>query len=130
MLVGLGLDIIEVSRIRRVLRTFKGRFRDRIFTPAEIAYCQSQARPSLSYAARWAAKEACLKALGTGWATGIAWTDLEITHGPTGAPEMLLSGLAAEAWRDRGAPLIYVSLTHTRTTAAAVVLLEARESVS
>ncbi|MCG3152215.1 MAG: Holo-[acyl-carrier-protein] synthase [bacterium] len=126
MLVGLGLDIIEVSRIRRVLRTFKGRFRDRIFTPAEIAYCQSKPRPSLSYAARWAAKEAALKALGCGWDQGIAWTDLEVGHAPNGAPTMTLHGRAAELWAQLGSPTIHITLTHTRTTAAAVVMLEAR----
>lgn len=130
MLCGLGLDVIEISRIRRTLRTFKGRFKERVFTPAEIAYCQSQGRPSLAYAARWAAKEAGYKALGTDTRAGITWTDLEVTHAPHGGPLLVLHGPARARWEALGSPAIHLSLSHTRSTAAAVVILERRDGVS
>lgn len=125
MLIGIGLDVIEVDRIQRSLKRFKSRFRERVFTAAEIADCSSRGRPSLAYASRWAAKEALMKALGTGWTGGVRFLDIEVLPLESGAPSMALSGATKERWEALGAPRILLSLTDTRRTAAAVVILEA-----
>ncbi|HYE77267.1 MAG TPA: holo-ACP synthase [bacterium] len=128
MLVGVGLDIIEVDRIQRSLKRFKSRFREKIFTPAEIEDCSRRKRPSLAYASRWAAKEALMKALGTGWTGGVQFLDIEVLPAESGAPTMTLSGAARAQWEALGSPRILLSLTDTRRTAAAVVLLEEQGS--
>ncbi len=99
------------------------RFRDRVFTPDEIAYCEaSRKRAAEHFAARFAAKEAVLKALGTGWRDGIAWTDIEIRRDPAGIPSIRLSGEAAAIAAEHGIRAWLVSLTHTTTLAQASVL--------
>ena len=124
MLVGIGLDVIEVDRIQRTLKSFKGRFKERIFTPGEITHCQSHKRPSLAYASRWAAKEACMKALGTGWQAGVGFLEIEVVNDESGKPSLLLTGTARARLEALGNPAIFVSLSDTRRTAAAVVVLE------
>lgn len=125
MIRGLGVDVVEVARIRRARQRHGARFLERVYTSREIADCQGRADPDEGFAARFAAKEAALKALGTGWSGEVALTDAEVRVGPSGAPSLALHGGAARRARELGAQSFWVSLTHTRETAAAVVVLEA-----
>lgn len=123
--LGLGLDLVDVPRMTRELAREAGGFRDRVFTPAEIAYCDEKGRPAVHYAARFAAKEAFFKALGTGWrGAGPGWTEVEVVRDDLGRPEIVLSGDAARAAREMGAARIHLSLSHVAGLAAAVVVLE------
>jgi holo-[acyl-carrier protein] synthase len=124
MIISIGIDIIEVARIREVLlRT--PRFRERVFTPAERAYCDSRgAVAAQHYAARFAAKEAALKALQTGWRGGIGWQDVEIASRDSGAPYLILHGLVKELFDKSGATHSHLSLSHTSEHAIAEVVLE------
>lgn len=125
MIVGLGTDMIEISRVRRSLERFGDSFRNRVFTPAEIAYCESRKRGAAeSYAARFAAKEAAAKALGTGIARGVFWHDIEVRRSPGHPPTLHFSGRAAERAGALGAKHASVSLTHGRDMALATVVLE------
>ncbi len=124
MIVSTGIDLVEISRIEEIFIRRGNRFRDRVFTPDEIAYCESVASRFASYAARFAAKEAAMKALGTGWAEGVAWREIEVTRGERGAPKLRLSGRALERMKEIGASRAHLSLTHSRDLAAAQVLLE------
>lgn len=118
---GIGIDLVEVSRIRDLLEKHGQRFKERTFTAAEIAYCDACADPAMHYAARFAAKEAVAKALGTGlWAEGVSWTDIEVVRHDNGRPEISLHGMAKQ---HAGAATCLVSLTHTRELAMAQVLL-------
>ena len=122
MILGLGMDLCEVDRIRRLLEKDRSRFVRRVFRESEVAYCDARRRPALHFAARFAAKEAFLKALGRGWRLG--WTQVEVVRGGEGKPDLALSGRAAEAAARRGVRRIHLTLTHTEKTAAAVVVLE------
>lgn len=123
MIVGLGLDVVELERVEATLKRFGERFTRRILTPAEQeAMPGGRAVPYL--AARFAAKEAASKALGTGIASGVGFHDMEILRLPSGQPELRLSGGAALRLRALGGARAHVSLTHGRDTAAAVVVLE------
>jgi holo-[acyl-carrier protein] synthase len=124
MIISIGIDIIEVARIREVLlRT--PRFRERVFTPAERAYCDSRgAVAAQHYAARFAAKEAALKALQTGWRGGISWQDVEIAAHDSGAPYLVLHGPVKELLDKSGATHSHLSLSHTSEHAIAEVILE------
>jgi holo-[acyl-carrier protein] synthase len=122
-----GLDLIEIERIRRALERYP-RFRDRCFTEAEQAYCDSRPNPAQSYAARFAGKEAVGKALGFGVARAFAWRDVEIVGRPK--PSVVLSGTLA-AWAERvGAGAIDLSMTHSRDLAGAVAVVDPRASAS
>jgi holo-[acyl-carrier protein] synthase len=124
MIVSIGIDIIEVARIREVLlRT--PRFRERVFTAAERAYCDSRgAVAAQHYAARFAAKEAMLKALQTGWRGGISWQDVEIAARESGAPYLMLHRAVKELFEVSGATVAHLSLSHTSEHAIAEVVLE------
>ena len=124
MIVAIGIDIIEVARIREVLlRT--PRFRERVFTPAERAYCDSRgAVAAQHYAARFAAKEAALKALQTGWRGGISWQDVEIGSHDSGAPYLILHGPVKGLFESSGSTAAHLSLSHTSEHAIAEVVLE------
>ena len=124
MILGMGVDLAEVDRIERSLQTFGRRFLDRIYTPGEIAYCERFRNRAERYAARFAAKEAGMKALGTGWRRGIRWRDFEVFRHPGGRPGLRLSGEAAELASRMGVRNIALSLTHTATQAMAQVILE------
>jgi len=128
MIVGLGVDIAEVARLRQAIERHGERFLRRVFTPAEIAYCQSHKNCHERFAARFAAKEAGMKALGTGWRRGVRWRDLEVRNAKGGKPHLQLSGQAAEICRGLGAARILLSLTHTPEYALAQVLIEGQES--
>ena len=96
MICGTGVDIAETSRIEQSLQRHGERFTQKIFTPAEIVYCEKFKNRAERYAARFAAKEAAFKALGTGWREGIRWLDVEVVHQPSGKPELVLTGRAQE----------------------------------
>ena len=125
MIIATGIDLMEIARLEASLSKESTRFRDRVFTPAEIAYCESRASRFASYAARFAAKEAVMKALGTGWAGGVGWHDIEITNDEAGAPSVRLSGIALERFQNLGARRIHLSLSHARDLAIAQVIFEA-----
>jgi len=126
MILGIGNDILEVDRMRRDLDMAGSEFRDRLFTPAEIAYCERKRYPAQHYAARFAAKEAFLKALNTGLRNGLSWKDVEVRHSVGGAPELVLSGEARELAEQRGIEKTFLSLSHTSSLAVASVVLEGR----
>ena len=118
-LVGHGIDIIEVSRISAMRDEHADRFLERCFTPGERAYAESSRRRDEHLAARFAAKEAVLKAIGTGWRDGIAWTDVEVVVLPSGQPTLRLHGKAAEVAEQLGIRKWSVSLSHTENYAVA-----------
>jgi holo-[acyl-carrier protein] synthase len=125
LIVGIGLDVVAVERIARSLRHGDGRFQQLAFTPAEIAACDSRADRAQALAARFAAKEACFKALGTGWAKGVSFEQIEVIGVEGGQPELRLTGRAAERAAALGVRTVHVALSHEHDVAAAVVVLEA-----
>ena len=124
MIISIGVDIIEVRRVRETIERTP-RFAQRVFTAAERAYCESRgAVAAQHYAARFAAKEAALKALQTGWSGGIGWQDVEVTAKESGAPLILFHGRARELYELSGANAAHLSLAHTAEQAIAEVILE------
>ncbi len=124
MIISIGTDIIEVHRIRETIERTP-RFVERVFTENERSYCDSRgAAAAQHYAARFSAKEAALKALGTGWSGRIAWHDIEVCAGAHGAPYLLVTGEALKIMETLGATAIHVSLSHTTEHATAQVILE------
>jgi len=124
MIVGTGIDISEVPRIRQSIERFGDRFLQRIFTEGERRYCDSKANRVERYAARFAAKEAAMKALGTGWNNGVRWRDCEVTRMPGGRPTLAFHGTAAAVAAKLGVKNTSLSLTHTAEQAMAQVILE------
>ena len=124
MIVGLGVDLAEVDRIRKAIERHGRRFTDRIYTVAEIAYVERKANRYERYAARFAAKEAGMKAIGTGWKRGVRWQDFEVTNLPSGRPTLQFHGVAAQIADDLGVRNIALSLTHTAEQGLAIVILE------
>jgi len=124
MIVGTGIDIAEVPRIRHSIERFGDRFLKRIFTAGERRYCDSKANRVERYAARFAAKEAAMKALGTGWNHGVRWQDCEVARKPGGRPTLVFHGKAGEFAAKLGVNNIALSLTHTEEQAMAQVILE------
>ena len=124
MIVGTGIDIAEVPRIRKSIERFGQRFLERIFTAGEIRYCDSKANRVERYAARFAAKEAAMKALGTGWNHGVRWRDCEVVRAPGGRPTIVFHGKASEFAAKLGVKNAALSLTHTSEQAFAQVILE------
>jgi len=122
-LLGIGIDVVEVDRVKSSLDEFGARFKERVFTETERAYCEKQKKPELHYAARFAAKEAIAKAFGTGIGKEIGWLDMEITRRRTGEPEVILSGSAKTYAESRHAAEVKVSLTHAKHYAAANAVL-------
>ena len=123
MIYGTGTDIIEVSRIQKVMERDTG-FRDKIFTPGEIEYCETKKNKFQHYAARFSAKESFLKAIGTGWRFGIRFADIEVYHDELGKPYIRLHGKAKELSADLSISKINVSLSHLKELATAIVILE------
>ena len=122
--IGLGIDLVEVGRIRDLLTRHGQRFKEKTYTAGEIAYCDACADPAMHYAARFAAKEAAAKALGTGlWAEGVDWKDFEIRREPSGKPVLHLHDGAKVHAEKQGVTRCLVSLTHTRDLAQAQVIL-------
>jgi len=126
MIIGLGVDIAEVPRLREAIERHGGRFLRRVFTPLEIAYCQRHRNCYERFAARFAAKEAAMKALGTGWRGGVSWQDFEISNASSGKPQLKLSGRAREIYSALGGCNLLVSITHTAEYALAQVIVEGR----
>lgn len=124
MILGHGVDLAEVARIGRSVERFGDRFLERVFTGAERAYSGEGRRRDERLAARFAAKEAVFKALGTGWAQGAAWTDVEVERHASGRPALVLHGRAREMADALGVSRWHVSLTHTQTLAMASVIAE------
>ena len=130
MIVSIGVDIIEVARIREALQRTP-RLAERLFTPAERSYCESRgAVAAQHYAARFAAKEAALKAFQTGWRGGISWQDVEISLLEGGAPILIFHGRVREMFQEAGATAAHLSLSHTSEHAIAQVVLERTRSGS
>lgn len=124
MIVGTGIDIAEVPRIAQAIDRYGDRFLHRIFTEGEIQYCESKANRVERYAARFAAKEAAMKALGTGWNHGVRWRDVEVRRESGGRPTLAFHGKAAEFASKLGAVHVALSLSHTASEAIAQVILE------
>jgi holo-[acyl-carrier protein] synthase len=124
MIVGTGVDLAEVDRIRASIERYGERFIARIYTPGEIAYVERKANKYERYAARFAAKEAGMKAIGTGWKRGVTWQDFEVSNLPSGRPVLKFHGVAAEIAEKLGVKNISLSLTHTAQLGMAHVILE------
>jgi holo-[acyl-carrier protein] synthase len=123
MIYGIGTDIIEVSRIEKVMERDIG-FREKIFTSGEITYCETMKHKYENYAARFSAKEAFMKAIGTGWRFGIRFADIEVYHDEFGKPLIRLYGKAEELVKIEGISKIHVSLSHVKEIATAIVIVE------
>ena len=124
MVVGIGIDLVEIARIRRLLERWRERFLERVFTPDEVAYALGRHDPAEHLAARFAAKEATLKALGTGLSMGVRWREMEVRRSRGQPPRLVLSGRTAAVGAARGIRSLHVSLTHDGGFAAAQVLAE------
>lgn len=124
MIVGLGIDQIEIGRVAQTLERYGERFGRRVYTEKEWSYCMSRPHPAQSLAGRFAAKEAVMKALGLGWPGGIAYRDIEVTRELTGKPGIRLSNRAARRATQLGVTHSTVSMTHDRTHSSATVILE------
>ena len=124
MIVGLGVDITEVARIQSAIETSGERFLRRIYTPAERAYCEQFKNKYERFAGRFAAKEAAMKALGTGWRRGVRWVDFEVVREAGGRPTISLHGEAAKIAQQAGVQRVSLSITHTATQALAQVIFE------
>ncbi len=122
MTAGVGVDIIEVERIERAVERLGRRFVERVFTEGEIAYCSSRPRPAQHFAARFAAKEAALKALGIGWSGGVGWKDIEVVSDSARNPAVRLHGKAKKVAGDKAIAAIHISMSHTSSMAIAVAV--------
>ena len=123
MIAGLGIDIIEVDRVAAKIRKEAG-FREMVFSFHEIDYCEAKTNKFEHYAARFAAKEAFFKAIGTGWTTGTAFNEIEVKNDEAGKPELILSGATQKSMLTWGVIKISLSLSHLKTIASAVVIIE------
>ncbi len=124
--IGIGTDIIETLRIAQMIERHGELFLGRVYTPFEIEYCSARKAATQHYAGRWAAKEAVLKALGTGWSRGIRWRDIEVRNELGGKPHIVLDGGALEASRRLGIDEILISISHCRSHATAYALAVGR----
>jgi holo-[acyl-carrier protein] synthase len=124
MIIGTGVDIVEIERFRKILDRLKDRFIFRVFTPGEQSYCHRHRDPVPHFAVRFAAKEAAFKALGTGWARGVTWQDVEVQREGQYAPVILLHGEAQRISASLGARRAHLSLSHSDRWAVATVILE------
>ncbi len=124
MIAGTGIDLVEIERMRQAIERHGSHLLERVFTPAEIAYAERKANRFERYAARFAAKEAGMKAIGTGWRNGVRWVDFEVANEPSGRPSLKLHGEAAALAARMGVSSVSLSLTHTATAAMAFVILE------
>lgn len=123
-ILGLGLDLAQISRFEAAHARQGDRLLDRLFTSAERAYCDRKQARMASYCGRFAVKEAVMKMLGTGWTSGVRWLDIEVVRAPSGAPRCALHGVAGELAKQRGIATIHVTITHDAGVAAAVAIAE------
>jgi holo-[acyl-carrier protein] synthase len=124
MIIGSGIDLVEIRRIKRSIDRYGSRFLNRVYTEAEQAYCLRKRNSAESFAARFAAKEAAAKALGTGISYGVNWLEFEVVREPSGRPSLKFHGRAAEIAARMGFSSVALSLTHTAELASASVVLE------
>jgi len=124
MILGIGTDLVSIDRLDRMVEAYGDRFLYRVFTRREVETAEQRATLCERLGTRFAAKEACMKALGTGWRGGVQFTQIEVRKHPTGAPELVLSGAAKERADEMGVERILVSLSHESEMAMAVVILE------
>ena len=124
MIVGLGVDIAETDRVEAAILRHGAHFLERIYTPREVAYCEKKKNKFERYAARFAAKEAAMKALGTGWRLGVRWRDIEVVREATGKPSLRLHGVAREFADRLGVKNISLTITHSGNLALAEVIFE------
>ena len=120
--VGIGTDIVESLRIAQMIERHQDLFLTRVYTTLEIQYCSARKAATQHYAGRWAAKEAVLKAIGTGWSQGIQWTDVEVRNSEGGAPRIVLAGVAADIAAQMGIDEVLISISHCRTHATAFAI--------
>jgi holo-[acyl-carrier protein] synthase len=124
MIIGTGVDLVEIDRFRKVIERLKDRFILRVFTANEQQFCNEHRDPVPHFAVRFAAKEALFKALGTGWAKGVTWLDVEVRRERQDAPSMVLRGEAQRLSSSMGASKVHLSLSHSDQWAIATVILE------
>jgi holo-[acyl-carrier protein] synthase len=124
MIYGIGTDLVEIKRIKEALERWGDRFMNKVFTPGEIEYCSQKRNSSPNFSARFAAKEALVKALGIGMRRGVHWKDVEVTRGPLGKPVLKLSGQAEAICKQEKIQGIFLSLAHDREYSIALVVLE------
>jgi holo-[acyl-carrier protein] synthase len=124
MICGIGIDLIEVSRIRDAIAKYGDRFAKRIYTSVEIEYCSSKKNAALHYAGRFAAKEAAFKAMERGWMGDISWKEIEVYNEPSGAPRIVFYGKALELIKEKKVVRAFVTISHIEEHATAVVVLE------
>jgi holo-[acyl-carrier protein] synthase len=124
MIVGSGIDLVEIARIQQSVQRFGQRFLDRVYTAAEQGYCLRKRNSAESLAARFAAKEAGAKALGTGISHGVSWLEIEVVREPGGRPTIRFHGRAAEIAQAMGVAHVALSITHTATLSMASVVVE------
>jgi holo-[acyl-carrier protein] synthase len=122
MIVGLGTDIVEIVRIGKIIERHGDHFVTRVFTDGEIRYCQQRKEYLQHYAGRWAAKEAVMKVLGTGFVRGIGWKDIEVTVQPSGQPQIVLHGGVRDYARELGIETVLISISHCRSYATATAI--------
>ena len=122
MIVGLGTDIVEVERIAKMMADHGDHFLERVFTLGEIAHCQGRKESAPHYAGRWAAKEAVMKVLGTGFTDEVGWTDIEVVTEPSGRPVIVLHGTTREVADRLGIADVLVSISHTKNYATATAI--------
>jgi holo-[acyl-carrier protein] synthase len=123
-ILGIGTDIVEVARIERLLRDKGGEFLARVFTPTEVEYCNARPKPGPHFAARFAAKEAFMKAIGTGWAKGVGFGEIGVENNSDGKPRLVLTGEAQSFMDGKGPSFLWLSLSHTKDYATATVVIE------
>ncbi len=124
MIYGIGIDLVKVIRVKEALERWGERFQNKVFTPGEVRYCMQKKNPSPNFAARFAAKEAFVKALGIGIRRGVHWRDVEVQRGPLGRPVLKLNGRAVEICQKERIEGLFLSLTHDGDYSGAVVVLE------
>jgi holo-[acyl-carrier protein] synthase len=124
MIIGTGVDLVDIARFRKVIERLKDRFVLRVFTPGEQEFCNAHRDPIPHFAVRFAAKEALFKALGTGWARGVTWLDVEVRRERQDAPTMILFGEARRLCSAKQAQRVHLSLSHSDQWAIAMVILE------
>ncbi|HUW35483.1 MAG TPA: holo-ACP synthase [Planctomycetota bacterium] len=127
MIIGIGIDIVDLDRIQRMIDRHGLKFLNRTFTEAEIAYCQGRKKPAQHFAGRFAAKEAVFKAFGTGWREGMGWKEIEVQVDPLGRPRLRLAGKAASKARDLGVSELLISISHCDCHAIAQVVAVGRD---
>jgi len=125
MIIGTGVDIVDVARIKKLLEKHSPRFEERIFTAGEILYCRSKAKPEIHFAARFAVKEAVMKCLGTGMDQGITFKDIEVTHKKTGKPVIKMHDRGKEIFTRLKIATIHISISHDKHYAIAQAIAEA-----